>query len=786
MTNFGVVTTPGFAGYEVLGKHDEKVTDSSNFVHTQRWNAYTEKHNVVYNTNLKAATLIHTGLYPRQMAVGGSDGWTPKYGAWNVCTPWKSKLGTDVYLHAYDSRPNVYSEVQSNFDFPANPFVIINLVREPQYPPAQIPVGWQITFAGGYILQMGGFYPQTDSSGKPILLPNHPMLISPPDSSGYGTILSQYELSLGEAEKLVAQTTQHWEIIHVLGDLYITSSILDRPWIFHDIGDLAAGPISFGGNAGPFAVSIQRPVFTSGSFKSDYINHQFVMPEPSDTTGLLIAYPPAPTGTSITIAKTGTDSGTKRQYLVTLTSTDGAHTPFLVAWQYLYRTQQDEGTDDWYDGSALVSRPGGHESLAADASGRSFRVDMLNEHDEYTAWLAAQDITLTEGNIAARYALGIIPRSGSPVIVPRLTGIVKTRTIQENLQRIDRYPLTIQDIYTRLDCEMFFPPNFITWPIEEAIAYTAELTGWPSKMIFIHCARASHSREPLAGGIGAWWSYRGSDPAAERYLTAAGLEYDRTDDMPVGARVADFHANLCRNYGYVVYTTPDGTLHIRTADDTAVVASYTAATGADNTVTYKDSDVTTDTSRAINLIIVEGKARSGLKLYHWEYLPDTPGEVGYLGYPAVHWIRDEKLTEMAACQRAATEYIRYLTSNKRRIQITAGPVSMWQRFPRELFYLTNSRGDTRLYRILQIENANCLPTMHPTIQAEEVLSALAPWAGTFPPMSARWLQYNVPRLVPPPDWGGGVPDSEQPGGGTTAPRYFTLDISLLDGPDILR
>ncbi len=766
MSVFGYVDGEqmGFAGFDVVAKDDKKrQVDSLNTTHVLRWDAYGNKSGVLLSKEWKSAMLEFT-LSPSSMVI--SD-WVTSGGSWHESDPF-GRAKNIKYLHqAITDDTAGVSSVQSSANFPQAPSLVVSFLRYAVPPPNINEAIFYITLGGGYTLYFGGM--------------KDPKII---DTDG-SRIISTYTVEQNEKKQYYFDTSMKWEIWSVAGDLYILCSSLSRVWIIHDLGNMPAAPVTFGCQAScPYAVMIQKPIFnSSGYFITDEIDH---LAEYAGDPDKIATYPPADQGTSVNIAINSTN-GNKKSYKVTLNADSGGdHSPYVMSWQVIYRRRFEDKVGTWTKISDDYFK-GGRESLGADAPARSLVADFNDTGGKFRAYLDNLG-DFIEGQFALRYSTGYNLHPSGSVTIPRLTGIAQIR--EQNLKATtnnQQYTLTINDRYCQLnDTELTFPPNFILYPPEEAVALAAEYGGVHPDDIYVDIALSPRTVEN-----GAWWGTRGTSTNPDKLLAAAGFEYESLTWMPIGSRAGEFINNVCKLFNMVAEFNPSGQFVIRLKDSSTLVESYTTEEGAANTVTIKDLTGTSDITDKPNGIVVEGKSRDGLYIYaksiDWASVNLAPGTPGFKGYPAIRWIRDEKLSTQEQCVDALNRAFESLkVGGRRKIQITSPLAGLWDRFPRQLIFLDDaySAYGGLYYRILSVEVDIKPMVLSATLTAEEVLSPGDLWRGTNPDPLQEIIRDAINQLIPKPDRGGGIPSSITPGDPIPT-TWFTLDVSELDGSDIL-
>jgi len=754
----------GFAGFDIVAREDNKrQVDSLNTTHVQRWDAYGNKSGVLLSKEWKSA-MLEFSLSPVSASL--SD-WITSGGEWRESYPFGLQKNIKFIHQCITDDSAGASYIQSSSEYPAAPSFVINFLRYSVPPPNIQEAIFYIEFGGGYKLYFGGV--------------SDPKIIAPDGSS----IVSTYTVEQNEKKQYYFDTKMKWEFWSVCGDLYIINSSLSRTWIMHEMGNLPAATIKFGCQTScPYAVAIQKPIFnTSGYFITDEIDH---LADYDGNPDAVAIYPPPPAGTSATIEVNSTN-GNKKSYKITLHSDTGRdHSPYVMAWQTIYRRRFLEKTGEWIKLSDDYLKDA-KESLGADAPARSITANFKDIDGHFKEYLDGLG-DFSEGQMALRYATGYELHPTGSVKINRLTGIAQMR--QQELKataRYQQYSITANDRYCQLnDTELTFPPNFILYPPEEAVALAAEFGGVHPDDIHIDLALS-----PVSVEAGAWWGSRGAAANPGQQLKAAGFEYENTNWQPLGSRAGEFINNICKLFSLVAEFDPTGKFVIRLNDKSTLKESYTTEEGAANTVTIKDLTGTSDITDKPNGIVVEGRSRDGLYIYakniDWGSVNLNPGKPGFKGYPAIRWIRDEKLTTTEQCVDALNRAFDSLkVGGRRKIQITSPLAGLWDRFPRELIFLDDiySAYGGIYYRILSVETDIKNMQLMTTITAEEVLTPGDLWRGTNPDPLQEIIRDAITQLLPKPTGVGGITASITPGDPVPT-NYFTLDVSELNGGDIL-
>ena len=665
---------------------------------------------------------------------------------------------------------------------PANPTLHWTLARHPELPDSLTDQTWALHF---------GWETDPDSEGYVLRLSRrtNPELHGPADTYGDRPKLSTYALEENEREPMAHKVLAEFRVHCLLGDLYIFSTLFDRPWIIRGVGDVGAGFVKITCSGGAWAMR-HAPVSypTEGMVLTDWI--------PVGTAGVFTAeqvFPrtqPETTDVLIREELAYGYPGTERKYRLFFYG-DGWHTPVVRAWQAIHLPVNAEvASTDWYPiDNFMVS---GDERLQVDPAASQCTVTFQNADGQFFDYLAALGLSFKQSVCAVRITTGYQFDDGSSQTSLRLVGHTENRGEQSGLDA-SLYTITFVDRARKLArTDLFNAPCLLGWPVEEAVAMLAVWGGISRQEILIYA-------QPGVGTFdhGFWWT-RPDDPdlAIELYLTGNEMDFSSPAWLNNGEKVWEVIQRICQRYGLVAEFGAGGTLYIRAINlreaSMTPVAVYTTGADSDETIKLRDVGVNWQVADAANVAVAEGRDQDGHAILAAVRDDDSihdPDNEKYLAGQVVDRFRDDELTTQEACNLAALHRLQARIP-RRTVELTSSNGALWNLYERDLIQLSDiyTSADLRYFRVVSVATRLGLVMHSTTIVAKEItLGEASLYAGAGLPPLQQQLRRAVDALRPRKPGltaaGSGVASSLNTPEGD---RWFTSAVSDIDGPDRIK
>lgn len=611
------------------------------------------------------------------------------------------------WLYAYHAGANQLTSAETLYAMPPNPCIALRVARMGK-PSAQLAaIRWRMV-AMGCNLDFGGL-------ANPV--------IALPDGSE-----RSYPLSLSEQEKYFFDEQLIWRFHAIEDNLVVTCSAFSEPWILYNVGDIEAAPVAITGYGGAYAYHVMPIRFAgSGSF-DQWVDHPTLPPAAEVNTWVLGSVPEQ---ASAVTAVHGADSGHRRKYRTTLTG-DTYHTPILYGWQYYYRpvyepdrTEQREEISDWIRSA--------RESLPNDLAERTLELEVINTPHEMTGltfreylenWDPNSALGIAAGQCGLEYETGYELADGGQTIAARGVVLLPMRELVTAIREADVYRISCRDRAHQLTGELWWSLCLTGWPVEEAIAYYAEISGIDPRDIVIHPAAAAGSVEPSPGD---WWGARYGAPASELYLWDPQRNYDNPPWLAQnGSNALDRIRQICERFGFRAEFWADNCYHIyqRNHGDEATMATYSMVSGEDDLLALAAARWRHNLGESYTTLMVEGRDPYGEPLHaSRENVAEIygPGGDRYLGYRYTRSVVDDNLTSQDAVNYTAAVTWRDRPGG-RELELRA-PFAGWDRWPEQRVEViaprVNVQGGVQ-YRIVEASVTLGQRTNETILRVEEV------------------------------------------------------------------
>jgi hypothetical protein len=662
---------------------------------------------------------------------------------------------------------------------PANPTLHWTLARHPELPDSLTDQTWEFHF---------GWETDPDTEGFVLRLSRrtNPEFYGPA-VDGTRPKLGTYALEESEREPMAHKVLADVRIHCLLGDCYIFSTLLARPWVVRGVGDVGAGFVKATCTNGAWAMRHQPVSYpTSGYIITDWIDHGGAMPITCGQPFPLVQ----PDSVTVTITEESTYGANDRKYRIAFTG-DGWHTPLVRAWQAICRPASAATiSEDWYPvDNFMVS---GDEKLMVDPAASQVTVTFQNHDTQFLQYLEALGLSFKQSVCAARITLGYEYDDGTTDTRLRLVGHTEARG-EASLLDTNLYSVTFVDRARRLArTDLYNAPCLLGWPVEEAIAMLAEFGGVAAEDIIIH---AQPSTRSVDGGD--WWvRYDPPDIPIELYLTGNEQDFTNPSWLNNGEKVWEVMQRICQRYGLVAEFGRDGMLFIRAINlreaSTTPKAVFTTAPGGDDSVNLRDVTVNWAVADAANVAVAEGRDQDQQAIIASVRDEDSisnPDAESYLAGMLVDRFRDDDLTTQESCNLAALSRLRAKLP-RRTVELTSKSGALWSLYERDLIQVTdaNTTADGLYFRVVSVSTKLGLVIHETTVQAKQItLGEAALYSGAGQGPLQQQLRRAVDALRPRPPGltaaGSGIAGTLNTPEGD---RWFTIAVSDIGGPDRIK
>jgi hypothetical protein len=506
------------------------------------------------------------------------------------------------YIGMVDNTANTTTEVASDYNLPASPSILLDLVRQPTPPVGQdmTQLRWQFCFGGGYVLDWtSSFFPALWHDGE---------------------IISQFVIPNEDKMKFFFAQETLFQLNNKLGQLTITSNAFSGTWVVNGVGDIPSAPFTVIGGGGQFWFNVSALTFqTSGYLITPWVEHSYAF---NNSDLVAVPFPPAslqPAGTSVDIAVEAS-SGTMKQYRVSYTS-DGTATPLVQGIYVEYApkfatlsTLAEKEITPWVD--YAQSPP--TEELTAD-----FVTNQLTF--EITPQKTVNGQTFSEfvgdiyGQVPFRYTVGLKYSDGSSETHTRMTGLLGFADRPVNISEVERVKFRAKDRWKQLqECSLMYPPCLQSRSVGGAIAALAAWAGIaPGDMVIDSAAYAI-------------------------YLDDPGTDYTSPPWLPQRCtRAAEVIKHICEVKGFLAYFNPYGQLVVTGSRDTTCRGAYTICATTNAAQSLTKMLLRTDTEGIINGVFAEGMGPDGQRyeasMIDWNSIT-SPSSPRFVGYPCIEYL----------------------------------------------------------------------------------------------------------------------------------------------------
>lgn len=594
-----------------------------------------------------------------------------------------------------------HTEVTSKAMLPADPSIILSIVRYPDAATNQARVNWFFSFGEGYWVEYS-----TDLF----------LVVGTPDGS-------EYTMYVDDTEKATFLKTFEWETyIYVEGDkLVVVPTWSNRSFVVREPNgndwNIPAALWSWESHAGPHVLNVSAPQFqiTPTAYMETpwidlgcaYDDETFVSQSYPDLTD-----PTSPFLSTISVIETD-ETGTQKRFGITLASTDETRTPFLRGVQMVFPPTQTEPVEDWLDITCFVQDWSLSLSNTMQPAQATLSIHLLKEDEGYTFSDALVETFGSGlwGKWAVRIAIGYEYDDESTEGYTMLTGVIDLNS--------SNHSIDITNEILQVTCF-------------DRLALMATRDFWYAPCVL----------DMTVANALSWWALWCGIPVEDQDVTDNGrmvndlaTGYSNPPWRPeYGTKGIELMKQLADRRGYRVYFTGEGRLQIEPRAFTGTpVAAYTSEDSSDRWYAIQSLDVAQDMGEAVGMVVVRGnkeqltrEARLDPELAYVLADPTAtvfPGET-YTGIRQTQTIADTNLMSQSEVEVAAWEAYIWRKSGAPTITLTPA-LGGWTLLPNDHITVTDSwHGFTdREFRVTNIElRPEAHAVIRASIQAEAVLT----------------------------------------------------------------